>query len=576
MGVRDAPSSEFLQKAFPKLLKPMQKINLPLAVKNVDVLDYEMVARLSSYDPRPLQFFKSMIPYLYDESLYAHVPEPGPLKYTGFRGDEERMMETHKFVLHYGDVLGTVYGFKVAQFFKGNFRPVWSCYIRDFFKKQLPHYHLQTARNMARRLFALSRMPGTIFVQFDFKAFYDQFPLSKGVQGYFCFRGRNDRTYALTRLPMGFNLACAIAQSTTWQLLNFQKRSSVFTCIDNVAFAGTVDDVVHDVRNFLARCDLVGATLNELTPEFIKKFLTGSDAVQRRVVESLHQDDFTFLGVRYQWANSTKCLSDKTRGKLQAIHHCVSNMPAYVTPRQLASVFGVLRYSSAVLDKPSLHQYDVLAWARRLAHFLQCDLTRWDTTCIRFPMGHRMALLEWIDEVLDSAPVPYFSSLPVPVPPTIVSDASGNGWGAILIDKERIAPIAGKWRVHMGSSVQAEPQGVLEAALALFPDGAPPVVSVLVDHLPLVYAANSLAPRAYSYNSALLELKDHFPSTRFVFSFLPGRLNLADGLSRGVNAPLEYEKARDVAGTGWCSALTNPYQQPACAICHLVDSEWQC
>ena len=554
----------------------MQKINLPLAVKNVDTLDYSIVARLSSFDPRPLAFFKSLIPYLYDKSLYAHVPAPDPLKYTGFKQDEERVMQDHKFVLHYGDILGSVYGFKVAQFFKGNFRPVWSCYIRDFFKKQLPHYHLQTARNMARRLFALSRMPGTIFIQFDFKAYYDQFPLSKCVQGYFCFRGRDDRTYALTRLPMGFNLACAIAQSTTWQLLNFEKKSSVFTCIDNVAFAGTVEDVVHDVRQFLARVDKVGATLNEWTPDFVEKFLSKPAEIQRKAVLSLHQDDFTFLGVRYHWANSTKCLSDKTRGKLQAIHHCVSRLPSYVTPRQIASIFGVLRYTSAVLDKPALHRYDALAWARRIAQFLQSDLSRWDSTLIRFPIGHRIGLLEWIDEALNSTPVPLYSPLPGAIPPTIISDASGEGWGALLVDANKLIPVSGKWRLHIGSSVQAEPRGVVEAACALFPNGAPPVVSVMIDHLPLVYAANSLAPRAYTYNSALLSLQERFPSTRFVFSFLPGRLNLADGLSRGIDAPLEYEKARDVAGTGWLSALNNPYQQPACTVCLLVDSEWQC
>ena len=163
----------------------------------------------------------------------------------------------------------------------------------------------------------------SVFVQFDYASYYDQFSLSADVASHFCFKGRDNETYALSRPPMGFSLACAIAQSATWQILNFEKRSTPFTCIDNVAFAGSLRDVWHDVTLFLERCLKVNATLNDVTASMIREFLSANEEEQLRQVRSWHANQFTFLGVKYDWVSRQRSISDKTLDKLQAARRCL-------------------------------------------------------------------------------------------------------------------------------------------------------------------------------------------------------------------------------------------------------------
>eukprot|EP00758_Cryptobia_borreli_P014390 Tbor_TRINITY_DN5916_c0_g7::TRINITY_DN5916_c0_g7_i1::g.19518::m.19518 len=93
---------------------------------------------------------------------------------------------------------------------------------------------------------------------------YDQFELAPEVRPYFAFLGRNKQILALNHLPMGLSGACAVAQATTWQLLNFTRRASAITYIDNVAFCGSRENVLADVKCFLGRCKAANATLNEV------------------------------------------------------------------------------------------------------------------------------------------------------------------------------------------------------------------------------------------------------------------------------------------------------------------------
>lgn len=111
-----------------------------------------------------------------------------------------------------------------------------------------------------------------------------------------------------------------------------------------------------------------------------------------------------------------------------------------------------------------------------------------------------------------------------------------------------------------------------------FPNGeAPPRVHILTDHEPLVHAARSLAPRAFSYNELMLSLTSEFPSTAFTFSFLPGRMNLADGLSRAlVDSSVDFDQAREFAGSGWVSALANHLSTSvsSCDKCDRIRRAW--
>eukprot|EP00758_Cryptobia_borreli_P017430 Tbor_TRINITY_DN6190_c2_g3::TRINITY_DN6190_c2_g3_i5::g.22223::m.22223 len=109
--------------------------------------------------------------------------------------------------------------------------------------------------------------------------------------------------------------------------------------------------------------------------------------------------------------------------------------------------------------------------------------------------------------------------------------------GLLLSQTGEIKCSAGNFNREFPSSVQAEPDGILpegmvKAALDLLPREVTDVL-ILLDHQPLVYAANSNAPKAFSYNWALGALAEARPTTRFYFAFVPGVRNVADDLSRG-------------------------------------------
>jgi len=487
-------------------------------------------------------------------------------------------MLNHKFHVHRGDVIGSVFGFKVAQFFKGCTRPVWNCYIKSFFTGALPHYHLQTPQQIAAALYLLaSSSEDTIVVQFDFSAYYDQFALRNKVPAAYCFLGRNGETFALSRMPMGFTLACAIAQATTWQLLNFEKQSHVITCIDNVAFAGTPAQVHHDATTFLRRCVAVGATLNELSQPEIADLLALPPEEQLAAVRAMHKDTFSFLGIEYTWSSRSKTLAPKTREKLVATESCLASIGGTIYPRQLATVVGILRYASFTLRLDSLERYETLDWLRGVAAYLQSDASLWDTCAIRLPSVHRTALLSWLQEVLAPRSLPIHNPLPATAPLTLIVDASGSGWGGILYDGASFSTFFGKWESEIASSVTTEPKAVeVFASIVLSTENPPIDVLVVTDHLPLVHAAASTAPRGSTYNALLLLLNRRFPSTRFIFAHIPGDVNPADSLSRTGSAPgLDLDSVRNAAGMGWEFALSFIHLPKQCALCDR-EVPWQC
>ena len=528
--------------------------------------------------PDATDLFTSMVAYLWGLSKYEHVPPPSAnLKHTGFTAAEEQLMLNSKFVTFTERPRGSVFGFKAAQFAKGCSRPVWNCYIKEHFEHLLPHYHMQPQSLISAKLAHLAG-PTTIFVQFDFASYYDQFKLARAIIAFFCFLGRNGETFALNRLPMGFTLACAIAQATTWQLLNFECRSKVFTCIDNVAFAGTPEDVAHDVKLFLSRCLACNATLNDWTTNSLSSLCALSDEALVAAVTALHQPQFSFLNVAYNWPLAQKSLPESAMDKLVALRWCINGLHDHILPRQLAAVLGFLRYAANIFAAKPLQFFDMLAWSRRVGAVLQSDVALWDSVALVLPAAHKSALLAWIDLVAAAQPVPIFCPLPQQRPPTIIFDASAQGWGAVRIDENGMKPFAGRWPAPIHSSVQAEPLAALRACTsALDPRAPPPIVFLMTDHEPLVSSSYSSAPRAFTYNSLLLNLRTSFPSTRFVLGFLPGHLNLTDSLSRGGSLldPIDPKIASDIAGTGWLDALNHHSPKISCLSCVASALPWQ-
>ena len=432
---------------------------------------------------------------------------------------------------------------------------------------------MQSPKKIAQKLHSIAG-PRTYFIQFDFASYYDQFRLRGIIPSFFCFLGRDGNTHALHRLPMGFSLACAVAQSTTWQILNFEKRSTPFTCIDNVAFAGTLEEVHHDVNLFLERVLAIDATLNELSKDEMRRYLQSSTEEQRECIKSWHKDEFTFLGVSYSWKSKLKKVSEKTMDKLKAANSCLKVMDKEIAPRQLAAIIGLLRYASDTYSIALYDRFDLLAWTRRIGYYLQGDVKRWDSAPLALPDKFKKGLLDWFQQVLTHPMVRIAKDLPAALPTTIITDASGVGWGAVMVQGAHIVHRRGPWPSHKGWSAVAEPEAVWEAAKNLVSSQMTNVL-ILTDHLPLVYASLGPSPRSYHYNKLLLQLTTRFPQTNFYFQFIPGSQNVADKLSRGEDDVIEYGVARRFAGTGWDSALRYIRQGPPCSKCDSPCLPWQ-
>ena len=227
-----------------------------------------------------------------------------------------------------------------------------------------------------------------------------------------------------------------------------------------------------------------------------------------------------------------------------------------------------------ISEAPAFDKFSLMAWTRRVGAYLQEDLKRWDERPMTFPDEYREELLSWFDVVLESSPVPIAVMLPSEVPTTIISDASGIGWGAVALYGNSHKTAQGRWPHEIQSSVAAEPKGVLQAVRQLVSTDEK-IVLILTDHKPLVYASQSLAPRSFHYNNLLLHLRTEFPSTKFLFQFLPGFDNVADAISRDNIEALDLVKARQFAGMGWSTALNYLMFGPPCLKCLSPTLPWQ-
>eukprot|EP00758_Cryptobia_borreli_P012393 Tbor_TRINITY_DN5742_c0_g2::TRINITY_DN5742_c0_g2_i16::g.20137::m.20137 len=153
----------------------------------------------------------------------------------------------------------------------------------------------------------------------------------------------------------------------------------------------------------------------------------------------------------------------------------------------------------------------------------------WDEK-VFLPYRNEMGTL--MEELLTFRPVPIYKPTPSSRPLTLITDASKTGYGGVLLDRSgTISTTSGRFLREFPSSVQAEPEVMVRAALDLLPLEEENVL-ILLDHQPLVYAARSNAPKAFSYNQALETLSVSRPNTCFYFAFVPGVRNVADGLSR--------------------------------------------
>lgn len=557
----DPPSGEDLQQAWPEWEEGQRK-NLPLNVKSVPPGNLAEVRKLEAEDRACTTFFEEAIRILHDEQFYLDAIkdsglEPSPLRKTSLSAKELDMMLGGKLEGAAKNPVWGVFGFKVAEPAKGRCRAIFDCDLNLVFKTTLA-YCLKN-KDQIRSCCHNGGDDEFVFLQFDFKSFYDQFVLWLRVRRFFGLLGHDEMVYWLRLLPMGFRLAVAAAQATMWMFLNFPKseKVNVATCIDNVCFSGK-RSLVHPVVNtFLERVFSCGFTLNGWDGS---KYLLLNLSERMSKLRETEEREFDFLGETYSLSRGVRAMTTKTVDKLVMVWQAIGKLGFQVTNRQFFCLIGLLVYATGVLSIPTYKYFNVFRKVRLLSAKLNENESLWDSPLsMSLSKGEVVDLTGWVKAALRNEPVPTLSGRKEPPPLDqidamyIVVDASEWGWGALLFNNKRVCvgTGCGKWgKGDFSSSVKAEPLGVRQAVLHFRHSIRSCKVAILTDHESLVWASRSMFTHSFFYNSCFVFLQGMKKelNSNFFFYFLAGVRNTADSLSRGTG--VETRSFPLVAGSG--------------------------
>ena len=285
-----------------------------------------------------------------------------------------------------------------------------------------------------------------------------------------------------------------------------ETRAKVDVWIDNVRHAGAKEAVVDAIARADARARAVRATFN------------GEDSVlgQR----------YTFLGVRFDHRERTVCCADKVPMALQQV-----DIEA-VTIGELESVIGKLFYASAVLGHAPLY-YWLLKTVRRRLHRVNagyCDIKE----KAELPQAAMAQLKEWRGVIIANEPRHVSKELSGTPRWVMYSDASLQGWGAVLICKVTGEVFVGgnKWRERPHNINAAETRALALAITAFRAKMAGCEVQVFVDNTTTLSAATKRRTRSFAVEGELRALLETMRGGSFKFDYVASADNLADPITR--------------------------------------------
>lgn len=426
----------------------------------------------------------------------------------------------------FDSVKGSIAVFKVLELHKNRWRIIQDTKAHNALMPDAPSVSF-TGLNRRRQHVHL----GSHAVDRDFMAYYHQFPLDPAVRDYFCTRlPMPDGSNKLFRLCVGATgqkHMVHTAVATTDLLLDFDRQSAATdTQIDNVLFIGSPDDVLADLRTFVARCDAAQVTINDATPDL-------ASLVKTRV---------EWCGMVLDFAEKRVSITEKSISKLQLSW---SNRNAW-TWQGFAAHMGLLWWSMQVLKNPVARYFNLLRFVSNTSKCMQAaDDKNWHLKA-EIPPSVWLDLQAWTDIALANAPVRVVPRKPAEV--YVLVDASAHGWGFVAYDTvtgktfQYGAPwpesFAAAHAAQLGKSTFTEPWAVLFTKSYLTAVLGRPAPSFLIgsDNAPTVYVfTKRFSSRSFNMNNAVRlddELFSHCPSE---YVHVPGKRNvLADAKSRGL------------------------------------------
>ena len=231
--------------------------------------------------------------------------------------------------------------------------------------------------------------------------------------------------------------------------------------------------MLKDAEQFVRRAWSVGATLNEVT---------NNDVPLRAQLKKLVHHEGDWLGARIDYRNKRVKLTEKCIDKLVFLRkHLLS--AASLSARTLAAIFGILLFSSTIVDCNLPRRFVPLQFFRKFSTEVSENMDLWDGELV-VPPRTKEELVNWIDCALrnDWRGIRKRADHPWRV---IFSDASSWGWGGACYD-----PATGsmefaskKWalnEVNVDRSVETEPLGVIKNLCRWIPPSLPKDTTVWI------------------------------------------------------------------------------------------------
>jgi hypothetical protein len=519
-------------------------------VKKVTQLSYDAVERMAGAEVR--ERWQKLRRWLEEDGSYERVPVTREVPKGRLSLDDVLKLQDFGVIEEVSEeeVRGGVRVFTVGEPAKQRRRPIKNTAdVNEIYGKE----SLLGVSFPSKAQIVAAVHKGSHMAAFDMAAWYDHFVLEIAIRNRFCFRAENGKTYRLRVLGMGQRQACEIAQTATDAIRDFDKASAFsLSIIDNVLFVGSASDCEADSKTFFQRAREANATVNDVASE-----------QEAAAVVSTSGD---WGGIHLDFSAKTVCLAGKAVAKTRA---SFENRDSW-TYRLFAAHVGLLFWSVGIVDIPVHKFFDLLHFVGEVGRRMQANPERWDEPIEVWPCAWPN-LQEWTRLVIANTP----RRVPERNEPDlfVTTDASAWGWGFVAFDAESGAAHhhGERWRrpfvqrygkSALQRSVFTEPHGIVNAMCRLLRADKPRTVRIGTDNAAAEASfRRGFNSRSFHLNACVSRLRLLFPSHQFELVHVPGPLNPADGVSRGLAAPIrvDVEGLRRVLGCAEARGLAIPH-----------------
>jgi len=242
--------------------------------------------------------------------------------------------------------------------------------------------------------------------------------------------------------------------------------------------------------------------------------------------------EYDFLGATWNHINKTVELAKKNRLKLPDV------LPSTMTAHELEGLIGRLIFVAQIMQDPLVNHYWLLKWARRFFNGLNTGRIFPDQQVV-IPPSAAASLTRWLDAAKRPHKVRFAN--PGRSRATLFTDASLEGWGAVLVLADGSIHIAGgkftendhKNNINIAESLAL--QNALTSFSNLISSISLSCLDILVDNTSVEYNVRRGMPRADELASFVQKIWAKIFSLKISVTLnrVSTSMNPSDSISRG-------------------------------------------